>query len=84
MCEKCKKNKKNIIQTTNDYNTVPCKRCKRKGIISYPRLVEIDDIFYAQCPNCRPEFAYDILGINKTKAIENWERTMTHGMSDNF
>ena len=70
----------------NEDGALPCKSCKRKGKIVYPRIVEIsgEDLYYAQCPNpkCHHSDPYDYLGSTVKRTIENWNRTMENKHSD--
>ena len=64
----------------NEDGALPCKSCKRKGKIVYPKIVEIsgEDLYYAQCPCCnnRKWDIYEFLGPNKKGAIKTWNATM--------
>jgi hypothetical protein len=46
---------------------VRCKYCK-----SQPRVVRIDDCYYAQCSKCTKHGKYNFLGYSERKALENW------------
>ena len=54
----------------------PCKYCKRHGIISYPRIDEIDEMYYARCPHCKHYDLYEFLALNTKQCIKVWNRTM--------
>lgn len=75
-------NKKIVLH--DDRGAAPCKFCKRNGKIVYPKVVEIDDLYYAQCsnPRCHHSDQYDYLGISVKRTIENWNRTMENKQSD--
>ena len=60
----------------DDRGAVPCKHCRRKGKIVYPRIDEVDEMFYARCPCCKHWDIYDFLALTKTKCIQVWNRTM--------
>lgn len=64
----------------NEDGALPCKSCKRKGKIVYPKIVEIsgEDLYYAQCPCCNNKKwdIYEFLGANKKGAIKTWNATM--------
>lgn len=70
------KNKKGI--TYDERGAAPCKFCKKRGVTVYPKIVEIDDLYYAQCsnPKCHHSDQYDYLGISVKRTIENWNRFM--------
>ena len=41
------------IANRNSEGMAPCKHClSRKKKLVYPKIVEIDDLYYAQCPKC--------------------------------
>ena len=64
----------------NEEGALPCKCCKRKGKIVYPKIVEItgEELFYAQCPECKNKKwdIYEFLGPSKKGAIKTWNYTM--------
>ena len=70
------KNKKGLIY--DDRGAAPCKFCKKGGHLVYPKVVEIEDLYYAQCsnPKCHHSDPYDYLGSTVKRTIENWNRTM--------
>lgn len=45
----------------------PCKFCK-----SQPRVVMIDDCYYAQCSKCTKWDRFNFLGFSEKKALEQW------------
>ena len=67
---------KNILY--DDRGAAPCKFCKKKGHIYYPKVVEIEELYYAQCSNsrCHNSDQYEYLGTSVKRTIENWNRTM--------
>lgn len=75
-------NKKGLIY--DERGAAPCKFCKRKGHIVYPKIVEIEDLYYAQCsnPKCHRSDPYDYLGSTVKRTIENWNRTMKGKQND--
>lgn len=62
----------------NEDGAAPCKHCKRKKILVYPRVIEIngEDLYYAQCPNCKHWDIYEFLGSSKKNAIRRWNEAM--------
>ena len=46
---------------------IPCKFCK-----SQPRVVKIDDCYYAQCSKCTKWDRFSFLGFSEKKALEQW------------
>ena len=62
----------------NEEGAAPCKHCKRKSQIVYPRIVEIngEELYYAQCPKCKHWDLYEFLGTTRRNAIKNWNSTM--------
>lgn len=62
----------------NEQGAYPCKTCKRKKIISYPNVFNVNGLFYARCPNCNKYDLYDFLGTTKKAAIRNWNEIMIH------
>lgn len=62
----------------NEEGAAPCKHCKRKGQIVYPRIVEIggEELYYAQCPKCKHWDIYEFLGATRRNAIKTWNNTM--------
>lgn len=68
----------------DDRGAAPCKFCKKKGEMTYPRIVEIEDLFYAQCanPKCHRSDPYEYLGSTQKRTIENWNRTMEGKQND--
>lgn len=67
----------------NEKGAAPCKYCKRKGKISYPFISNVEDLYYAKCPNCNYYDPYEFLGISEKKAIANWNETMLN-KTDNY
>lgn len=75
--EKSKKNpKKGLVY--DERGAAPCKFCKKNGKTVYPKIVVIEDLYYAQCsnPKCHHSDPYEYLGMNIKKTIDNWNRTM--------
>lgn len=60
----------------DERGAAPCKHCKRHKIISYPKIVEVDDLYYARCPKCNYYDDYEFLALSKKKAINVWNITM--------
>lgn len=63
----------------NSEGIAPCKHClkvKKKQI--YPRIVEIDELFYPQCPECKSNSPYEFLGWSRASAIRNWNSSMEY------
>ena len=60
----------------NEIGAAPCKHCKKKGIISYPFISKVDDLYYAKCPNCNFYDQYEFLGLTEKKSIMRWNNTM--------
>lgn len=64
----------------DERGAAPCKACKRKGKIAYPKIVEItgEELYYAQCPCCnnRSWDIYEFLGATVKGAINTWNNTM--------
>ena len=62
----------------NEEGAAPCKHCKRKGQVVYPRIVEIsgEELYYAQCPKCEHWDIYEFLGATRRNAIKTWNNTM--------
>lgn len=74
---------KDIKLLRNENNMAPCKFCKRKKVISYPRIDCIDGMYYARCPNCSKSDPFDYLALSSRKCIEVWNRAMeTKGFSE--
>ena len=70
MCSKVKSER-------NEEGAAPCKCClHRKHKLVYPKVVEIDELYYAQCPECTYYNQYEFLGCSKKRSIENWNSTM--------
>lgn len=70
------KNEKQTLQTPYG-EAYCCKFCLRskknkKSIISFPRIIKIDDLYYAQCPNCNSLNKWECLGLRESKALEAW------------
>lgn len=63
-------------ENNEEYKAVPCKHCKRKKITSYPKIVIIDDLYYAQCPHCTNSDPYDFLGVSTKAAVNVWNSYM--------
>lgn len=73
----------------DEMEILPCKRCKCK-----PKLVCINDLWYAQCSGtektktgsitkCQKWLPFTFLGITKKAAIENWnDANSKHGTAD--
>ena len=60
------------IANRNSEGMAPCKHClSRKKKLVYPKIVEIDDLYYAQCPKCHKSDAYEFLGCLRKRTIEN-------------
>lgn len=76
------KKKKGLIY--DERGAAPCKFCKRGGHLVYPKIVEIEDLYYAQCsnPKCHRSDPYDYLGSTVKRTIENWNRTMEGKQND--
>lgn len=68
----------------DEQGACPCKACKRKKRIKYPRLTIIDGLVYAQCPGCDRYSPYEFLGMTKKFAIVNWNDTMEHHDSNEY
>lgn len=65
------------IANRNSEGMAPCKHClSRKKKLIYPKIVEIDDLYYAQCPKCHKSDPYEFLGCSRKRTIENWNRYM--------
>lgn len=60
----------------DDRGAAPCKYCKRRGIISYPRIDEVDEMYYARCPKCKHYDLYEFLALSVKNCIRVWNRTM--------
>lgn len=77
-----KSRKKGLIY--DDRGAAPCKFCKKNGNLVYPKIVEIEDLYYAQCsnPKCHRSDPYDYLGSTVKRTIENWNRTMEGKQND--
>lgn len=60
----------------NEKGAAPCKNCKRHKKTSYPMISNVEDLYYAKCPNCNFYDPYEFLGASEKKAIENWNNTM--------
>lgn len=67
---------KNIVYDKN--GAAPCKFCKTKETVYYPKIVQVDDLYYAQCSNCKCHRSnpYEYLGTTVKNSIYNWNRTM--------
>lgn len=80
--ESLRRKNKNIIY--DERGAAPCKFCKKNGHIAYPKIVVIDELYYAQCsnPKCHHSDQYDYLGLNTKRTIENWNRTMEGKQND--
>ena len=75
--------KKEII--FDERGAAPCKWClKRRHKNSYPKIVRIDDLFYAQCTGCHDNDMYEYLAITEKKAIERWNRSQLMGSGMNL
>lgn len=77
-CERTFKKGVNKLEY-NDRGAAPCKHCKKstKQLI-YPKVVEVEGLFYAQCsnPKCHHSDKYEYLGVSEKRTIENWNRAM--------
>ena len=60
----------------DDRGAAPCKYCKRRGITSYPRIDEVDEMYYARCPKCKHYDLYEFLALSVKNCIRVWNRTM--------
>lgn len=69
---------KTEIKYYDENGTCPCKACKRKKRIRYPRINLIDGLYYAQCTNCGNFGLYDFIGLSRKAAINNWNNRMEH------
>lgn len=70
----------------DERGAAPCKHCRKKSkLIIYPKVVEVEGLYYAQCPNpkCHGSDKYEYLGTNVKRTIENWNRAM-EGRQDEF
>lgn len=70
----CNKNKND--GQYDERGAAPCKCCKRSKKLSYPKIVNVDELYYAQCPECRFYDIYEFLGVSEKRAIEIWNETM--------
>lgn len=69
--------KKKLDVQLNEEGAAPCKHCmKVKKRAVYPRIVDVDDLYYAQCPECKYYDIYEFLGLSHKKAIQIWNNTM--------
>lgn len=68
-----------ITKENNDkYKALPCKRCKaRKKEDVFPKIVVVDDLYYAQCPCCTYYDQYDFLSTSTKGAVKVWNETMS-------
>lgn len=47
----------------------PCIKCK-----SNPRVIKIDDMYYAQCPKCNKWDKFQFLGLRYEYALDLWNK----------
>lgn len=74
--------KKEII--FDERGAAPCKWCsKKRHINAYPKIVQIDDLYYAQCTKCHDNDMYEYLAITKEKAIKRWNASQLMGSGMN-
>ena len=67
--------KKEIILNAN--GIAPCKHClKKHGEYVYPKVLNIQGMFYTRCPNCTEEDPYEFLGLSEKNSLATWNRTM--------
>lgn len=60
----------------NEEGAYPCRRCYQlKHKVVYPKIVVIEDLYYAQCTECRFFDIYEFLGISRKSAIKQWNET---------
>lgn len=60
----------------NEKDAAPCKNCKRHKKTVYPEVIEVDELYYARCPECNYYDPYEFLGLSEKKAINVWNETM--------
>jgi len=60
----------------DENNALPCKKCKRNNVISYPYVVKASGLCYARCPTCRYYDVYEFLGTRDEGAINSWNIIM--------
>ena len=74
--ESIRKANKSMIY--DERGAATCKFCKKNGKTVYPKIVVIEDLYYAQCsnPKCHHSDPYEYLGMNIKRTIDNWNRTM--------
>ena len=76
--------KKQLKVELNDEGAAPCKHClKSKKKFVYPKIVNVDELYYAQCPECKYYDIYEFLGLSYKKAIKIWNNTMLFTGSGN-
>lgn len=64
----------------NEEGAAPCKHCLRskKKKVVYPKIVNVEGLYYAQCPECSYYDIYEFLGASHKKAIQVWNNTMLY------
>ena len=71
------KNTKQMEMIRNEEGALPCRHCFKKGNKTvYPRVIVVDDLYYAQCPECNHYDKYEFLGATRKATIKNWNDTM--------
>ena len=60
----------------DERGAAPCKYCKRHGVVIYPRIDEVDEMYYARCPKCKHWDIYEFLALSVKNCIRVWNRTM--------
>lgn len=64
----------------DERGAAPCKWCSKKRHVNvYPRIVQIEDLFYAQCSKCHDHDMYEFLAVSKEKAIKRWNANQLIG-----
>lgn len=72
------KKKKEVI--FDERGAAPCKWCNKKRHVDvYPRIVQIEDLFYAQCSKCHDHDMYEFLAVSREKAIKRWNANQLIG-----
>ena len=64
--------KKQLKVELNNEGAAPCKHClKSKKKFVYPKIVNVDELYYAQCPDCKYYDIYEFLGLSYKNTDNN-------------